>query len=1417
MRELQSIPAGSTLGLNYTCMHDSSIAIVGPDGNPLFACSLERLTRVKQDGRWPARLLSLVPWDRIENLAVGSLSLDESRDLGVRMSRTDWPARQKSESRELSPFSYPKVWAERIASLPRESAGYDHHHCHAASAFFPSGFDDALVITMDSGAYQCPWQTAVYEAKGDRVEIVGGMHFLQYLAPAHLYTMVTGLLGLRPNRHEGKVTGLAARGQVSAEQVARFEEIAWPLVERLGDLLIWDQCEDVDFAPTVSVNESIRRDWRGRFSGYTDAQLAACVQQVLETQVLAIVDHAREVTGNTHKNVCLAGGVFANVLLNQKVISRFERGFVAPAMTDDGVAMGAALLEFYDKNPNPSPTKFRSTMYLGPDLNEVEETLSKHGLIHEKSESPGRQVATYLSLGNTVAVARGRMEFGPRALGHRSVLAPAKDPAINDWLNKLLQRTEYMPFAPMVRADRAASLFESVEPAKDAARFMTVTLGSRPEMAESSPAAVHIDGTARPQFIDAADDPLIASVLDHYLELTGLSAILNTSFNVHEQPIICTTHDALVGFAQTHLDHLLLGDHLVPRAGNEEALEAYLISTVSLQQESGNLPPPLAMGRWIDRLRASSEAREQECRQLWEGSQALEAQLHAQSVEAERPKRERLERIDARERMGSPEDGYQPSRSKPAMMWNPEDPDYSLHPADPRRPGYDYAPRDRDAAPAVSIVTPFYNAGDLFGETARTVLSQSFQQWEWLIVDDGSTDTASLALLEDYQRRDDRIRIIRQDNAGPSAARNRGYAEARAEFVVQIDADDLLEPTAIEKWFWFLVSYPEYSFVKGFVVGFQAEEYLWQRGFHTHKDFFTANPAQPNSIVRRSVHQAVGGYDEGNRDGFEDWNFWFRCADNGYWGSTIPEYLDWYRRRESHNDRWSNWDGHKRQESFVAGLELLFPRLWKEGIPNIEVEPPKAMAPLLEGIPAANLLAKRKKRILLVIPWMTMGGSDRFTLDLVAELTERDWEVSIVTTLHGENLWLHEFGRLTPDIFILENFVKDGDFARFIVYLIHSRGIDSVLLTQSVFGYLLLPFLRSRCPDVSFVDYCHIEEVDWLSGGYPGLSAGQHSLLDLAITSSQHLRSWQIDRGASEERTRVCFTSIRTDEWKPDAEVRARVRKELGIAEMACVLLYPARLCDQKQPKVFGEILRRVAAKGIAFQVAIAGDGPDGTWLKDFVRKHSLAGQVHFLGTVAASRMRELMAASDILLLPSKWEGIALSVYEAMSSGVVVVTGRVGGHAELVIPECGYLVEPGDVEEQIRDYTRILVDLIPDADKRKVMSKLGRQRVIDHFEMKNMGDRMVELLNEAMELHRSNPRPQVEPGLGATCARLANDYRRLETSANALWSEREVKLGLKSTLRSRVLNFAYRRAAALPRGPRELCAKIYRRWFRPGQ
>ena len=252
-------------------------------------------------------------------------------------------------------------------------------------------------------------------------------------------------------------------------------------------------------------------------------------------------------------------------------------------------------------------------------------------------------------------------------------------------------------------------------------------------------------------------------------------------------------------------------------------------------------------------------------------------------------------------------------------MIDPQRPDYARTPASDDRAVFAYTAADARRDPVLTIVTPFFNTGALFHETARSVMRQSLQQWEWLIVNDASTDADALQVLVQYRNSDSRIRVIDLPvNGGPSRARNVGYAQAQTPYVLQLDSDNLLEPTAAEKWWWYLETHPRASFVKGFTVGFGAQTYLWREGFHTPAAFLRSNPVDATSLVRVAAHRRAGGYDESLRAGLEDWDFWMRCAAAGDWGGTVPEFLDWYRRRPSHHDRWSDWDGGVRQKAFVA-------------------------------------------------------------------------------------------------------------------------------------------------------------------------------------------------------------------------------------------------------------------------------------------------------------------------------------------------------------------------------------------------------------------------------------------------------------------------------------------------------------------
>ncbi|MCW5755418.1 MAG: glycosyltransferase [Phycisphaeraceae bacterium] len=718
-------------------------------------------------------------------------------------------------------------------------------------------------------------------------------------------------------------------------------------------------------------------------------------------------------------------------------------------------------------------------------------------------------------------------------------------------------------------------------------------------------------------------------------------------------------------------------------------------------------------------------------------------------------------------------------------MIDPRQPDFTCTPADPRRPKFGYAPaegpRAAAEAPLVSVITPFHDDGDEFLETAACVLGQSLQAIEWIIINDASTRPESLALLEACRggQRDPRIRVIDLEaNRGPGAARNAGVRAARAPYVFLLDSDDLIEPTTLEKGLWFLETHPACAFVKGYSVAFGAKQHLWDKTFRAGERFLDHNCATITTMLRREVFLAVGGYDESIRHGMEDWEFWLKCAAAGFWGDAIPEYLDWYRRRERHDDVWHDWDGDERQKAFRERMRDRYVPVLKGRWPK--VSPPALAAPLAPArreSPVGNPLAKDRPRLLMVLPWMRMGGADKFNLDLVEQLTARGWQITIATTTGDANGWMPAFARHTPDIFVLPVLVPHNDMPAMLRGLIESRRPDVVMLSNSEAAYEWLPALRAWCPEPAFIDYNHMEEEYWKSGGHPRSGAGAQPLLELNITASEHLKSWMASRGADPDRIEVCTINVDPQVWKPDPDLRRRVREELGIPADQPVILYAGRICAQKQPEVFAATIGRLARETsrTSFRAIVAGDGELRPALEKALAAEHATDRVLMLGEVPSDRMRELMAAADIFFLPSRWEGIALVIYEAMAAGVVVVGAQVGGQAELVTPDTGILLPKATPGRESQDeppaYAKALQALITDAPRRQAMAAAARERITRHFSLSRMGDRMDALLRGAIDLHREHPRPVIAPSFAAELLDRAIESQRLARVADRMWAE----------------------------------------------
>lgn len=715
-------------------------------------------------------------------------------------------------------------------------------------------------------------------------------------------------------------------------------------------------------------------------------------------------------------------------------------------------------------------------------------------------------------------------------------------------------------------------------------------------------------------------------------------------------------------------------------------------------------------------------------------------------------------------------------------MINPGQPDYADHPASPRRRSYPFCPLLACPPVTVSILTPFYNTSEIFLETLSSVLGQSFQEWEWVIVDDGSTDANALSLLEQAEKMDGRIRVFRQTNQGPSAARNKAFDNASGRYFCLLDSDDLLEPTFLEKAVWFLESQPAFAFCNSWAVYFGKQELLGTAGFERGKEFINANSGPPISVIRQEAFRIAGGFDENIRFGHEDWDFWLAMARAGCWGYTLPEYLEWYRVRE--NSRYAQIVAEREtHEAFSRYIKEKYSDLGKQ-FPHPRLRTPQPYETVQVHPPFQNLLSKSDtdRRILFLVPWMVTGGADRVNLDWIRELTKRGYQVSVCATLRAQHEWMPGFAALTPDVFVLPNFLHPTDVPRFIVYLIRSRQIDTVLISHCTLGYQLLPFLRSACPGVAFVDLSHVEEHHWLNGGHPRFGIGYQDMLDMNIVTTQNLQEWMKTCGADAKRIEVCYSGVKSNVAENARSTRVAARIRLGIPDQMPLLVFGGRVCAQKRPELLAAVLQELARQHMPFHCVVVGDGDLRPTLERRFRQYGLKRSVTMLGAIPHEEWLMVLSAGDMLFMPSQYEGISVALFEAMAMGVVPVMSAVGGQSELVTSDCGVLIPLGGNETE--EYATALRRLIENPAARAAMAEASRCRIAQNFTLDHTIPRLVSAFDRARELARSAPRQPVPPGLARELATLAIEYARLTTRdpvptllAKALASIRAYKVG----------------------------------------
>ncbi|MFA5099532.1 MAG: carbamoyltransferase [Candidatus Omnitrophota bacterium] len=576
--------------LGISCFYHDSAAALILDGNIVAAAQEERFTRVKHDASFPGNAAAFclktagITADQLDYVVFYEKPLVKfDRLLETYLSYA--PAGISQFMQAIPVWLREKLWIpdiiEKELSFKGKILFVPHHESHAASAFYPSPFSQAAFLTMDGVG---EWDTASFGiGHGNQIEIIGSERFPHSLGL--LYSAFTYYTGFRVNSGEYKLMGLAPYGTpVHAKKI--FDELI-------------DLKEDGSFKLNMKYFaycyglRMVNSRFEGLFGGparkpesaieQRHMDIAASIQQVTEEIILRMARHVHKTTGLN--NLCLAGGVALNCVGNGRILREgpFKNLWIQPASGDAGGALGAALAVWYRYCGNkrfvsPEHDSQKASL-LGPSYsdNETEVFLKNNHIPYKKygyAELPAA-VAELIAHGNVIGWFQGTAEFGPRALGNRSILGDSRDPQMQSKMNlKIKYRESFRPFAPSVLAEKAAEWFDLntespymllVAPVKDTQRLAANGDKEAQGLARLAirrsriPAVTHVDYSARIQTVSRQDNPLYYDLISAFGRKTGCPVLINTSFNVRGEPLVCSPLDAYACFMRTEIDYLVLG------------------------------------------------------------------------------------------------------------------------------------------------------------------------------------------------------------------------------------------------------------------------------------------------------------------------------------------------------------------------------------------------------------------------------------------------------------------------------------------------------------------------------------------------------------------------------------------------------------------------------------------------------------------------------------------------------------------------------------------------------------------------------------------------------------------------------------------------------------------------------------------
>lgn len=566
--------------LGISCFyHDSSAALL-KEGKIVCAAEEERFTRKKHDSSFPIESINYC-------LNNQGITIDDISFVCFYEKPIIKFERILYQHLEMFPLSYvafvksiPSLFNDklRIIKAVRKKIKFKgdvffikHHLAHAAEAFFGSPFEDATVVTIDGVG---EWTTTSFgKANKNKISLMKDIIFPHSIGL--VYSTITSYLGFKVNNSEYKVMGLSAYGNKDKKTNPYYKKVKSIIdLKKDGSYRLNMKYFSFHYKNRM-FNDNLCNLLGGSQRVYGEKitkrhkDIASALQMVFEEVVYKIIGYAYSCVGS--KNLVFSGGVALNSVCNGKILKNtpFEDIWISPNPSDGGTSIGAALFAYYSILGNEKKNKILSDAFLGPEFSkeEIRDFLKSRDIRFyefEKKDEMVKKIADLIFKNNIVGWFQGRMEFGPRALGKRSILANPCNKDMRDILNsKVKNREGFRPFAPAVIKEKFGKYFLSKKNELSLAKHMSAVYPVRKKWYKEIPSVVHFDGTARVQTVDKKDNSLFYDLIKEFGKLSGHPILINTSFNINEEPIVCTPQDAYNTFLNSKIDYLVVGDFLL--------------------------------------------------------------------------------------------------------------------------------------------------------------------------------------------------------------------------------------------------------------------------------------------------------------------------------------------------------------------------------------------------------------------------------------------------------------------------------------------------------------------------------------------------------------------------------------------------------------------------------------------------------------------------------------------------------------------------------------------------------------------------------------------------------------------------------------------------------------------------------------